>query len=160
MFYRITIRPPEMNIKNSPVQGGIFRIRVSMFTGIAGLLLKAPGFVSLKKKKLTKLIRVQIDIPNSLDHLWKIDVKKSHASPPEAIRNELKLIIDRIAASGKKVYRQKGKKLASSVKVPGWTRTAAEGKILYEINKEHPLIIQFKNDLPDEKQRSFKDLVS
>lgn len=45
------------------------------------------------------------------------------------------------------------------MKVPGWTRTAAEGKILYEINKEHPLIIQFKNDLPDEKQRSFKDLV-
>ena len=123
------------------------------------LIIKGVWFRLIKKEELTKLIRVQIDIPNSLDHLWKIDVKKSHASPPEAIRSELKLIIDRIAASGEKVYRQKGKKLASTVKVPGWTRTAAEGKILYEINKKHPLIVQFKNDLPDEKQQPFKDLV-
>ncbi|MDA3822588.1 MAG: ATP-binding protein [Bacteroidales bacterium] len=123
------------------------------------LIIKGTWFRLIKKEELTKLIRVQVDIPNSLDHLWKIDVKKSHASPPEAIRNELKLIIDRIAASGKKVYRQKGKKLASTVKVPGWTRTAAEGKILYEINQEHPLITQFQGDLPDEKQQAFKDLI-
>jgi len=123
------------------------------------LIIKGTWFRLMKKEELTKLIRVQVDIPNSLDHLWKIDVKKSHASPPEAIRNELKLIIDRIAVSGKKVYRQRGKKLASSVKVPGWTRTAAEGKILYEINREHPLINQFQCDLPDEKQQAFKNLL-
>ena len=123
------------------------------------LIIKGTWFRLIKKEELTKLIRVQIDIPNSLDHFWKIDVKKSHASPPEAIRDELKLIIDRIAVSGKKVYRQKGKKLASTVKVPGWSRTAAEGKILYEINREHPLITQFQGSLPDEKQQAFKDLI-
>ena len=123
------------------------------------LIIKGTWFRLIKKEELTKLIRVQVDIPNSLDHLWKIDVKKSHASPPEAIRNELKLIIDRIADSGKKVYRQKGKKLASTVKVPGWTRTAAEGKILYEMNREHPLIAQFQSELPDKKQQAFKNII-
>ncbi len=123
------------------------------------LIISGTWFRLIKKEELTKLVRVQIDLPNSLDHLWKIDVKKSHASPPEAIRNELKLIIDRIAASGKKVYRQRGKKLANTVKVPGWTRTATEGKITYEINREHPLISQLKSLLPKDKQQEFKDLI-
>ena len=52
------------------------------------LIIKGTWFRLIKKEELTKLIRVQVDIPNSLDHLWKIDVKKSHASPPEAIRTD------------------------------------------------------------------------
>jgi hypothetical protein len=123
------------------------------------LIIRGTWFRLIKKEELTKLLRVQIDLPNSLDYLWRIDVKKSHASPPEAIRNELKLIIDRIAGAGKRVYRQRGKKLASSVKVPGWTRKAADGKIIYEINREHPLIVQIRNCLPAEKQQDFKNLI-
>jgi hypothetical protein len=123
------------------------------------LIISGTWFRLIKKEELTKLLRVQVDLPNSLDYLWKIDVKKSHASPPEAIRNELKLIIDRIAGAGKRVYRQRGKKLANTVKVPGWTRKAAEGKIIYEINREHPLIGQIQNSLPAEKQQGFRDLI-
>ena len=123
------------------------------------LIVSGTWFRLIKKEELTKLLRVQVDLPNSLDYLWKIDVKKSHASPPEAIRNELKLIIDRIAGAGKRVYRQRGKKLADTVKVPGWTRTAAGGRITYEINREHPLIVQIQSSLPAEKQQIFKDLI-
>lgn len=123
------------------------------------LIIKGTWFRLIKKEELTKLLRVQVDLPNSLDHLWKIDVKKSHASPPEAIRSELKLIIDKIAYAGKKVYRQRGKKLANTVKVPGWTRTAAGGKITYGINKKHPLIAQIQNSLQNEQQQAFKDLI-
>ncbi|BCL62783.1 ATPase [Desulfomarina profundi] len=123
------------------------------------LIISGTWFRLIKKEELTKLLRVQIDLPNSLDYLWKIDVKKSHASPPEAIRNELKLIIDRIAGAGKRVYRQRGKKLTNTVKIPGWTRKAAEGKIIYEINREHPLVYQIQNSLPAEKQQDFKNLI-
>lgn len=123
------------------------------------LIVKGTWFRLIRKEELTKLLRVQIDLPNSLDHLWKIDVKKSHASPPEVIRNELKQIIDKIAISGRKVYRQKGQKLADTVKVPGWTRTAAEGKIFYNINRSHPLLTQVQEFFPLEKQNIFKDLI-
>ncbi len=41
-----------------------------------------------------KLARIQIDLPNNLDNLWQIDVKKSTASPPLVIRHRLKKIID------------------------------------------------------------------
>lgn len=123
------------------------------------LIIRGTWFRLIKKEELTKLLRVQVDLPNSLDHLWKIDVKKSHASPPEVIRRELKLIIDKIAYAGKKVYRQRGKKLANTVKVPGWTRTAAGGKITYEINKKHPLVAQIQSCLPKEQQQAFNDLI-
>ena len=119
------------------------------------LIIRGTWFRLIKKEELTKLLRVQVDLPNSLDHLWKIDVKKSNAYPPEAIRSELKLIIDKIAYAGKKVYRQRGKKLANTVKVPGWTRTAAGGKITYKINKEHPLIAQIQSCLQKEQQQAF-----
>lgn len=123
------------------------------------LIISGTWFRLIKKEELTKLLRVQIDLPNSLDHLWRIDVKKSHASPPEAIRNELKLIIDRIAESGKRVYRQKGKKLTDTIKVPGWTRTAAEGRIIYEINRSHPLINELHEDLSAENREGLKNLL-
>ena len=123
------------------------------------LIISGTWFRLIKKEELTKLLRVQIDLPNSLDQLWRIDVKKSHASPPEAIRSELKLIINRIADSGKRVYRQKGKKLANTVKVPGWTRTAAEGRIFYEINRNHPLIRKVNEALSSERQQGLRDLL-
>jgi len=111
------------------------------------LIIKGTWFRLMKKAELTKLVRVRVDIPNSLDHLWKIDVKKSNASPPESIRNELKRVISRIECSGKKVYEQRGKKLASSIKTPAWERRAAEGKIYYEINRKHPLVRQLHDTI-------------
>ena len=124
------------------------------------LIIKGTWFRLIKKEELTKLIRVQIDIPNSLDHLWKIDVKKSHASPPENIRNELKQVIDKIGLAGKRVYRQRGQKLASTVKTPAWNRVAAEGKIFYEINRNHPLLLKFQEQILDQQQQDFRDLIT
>ncbi|MFP7754566.1 ATP-binding protein [Thermodesulfobacteriota bacterium B35] len=123
------------------------------------LIIKGTWFRLIKKEELTKLLRVQVDLPNSLDQLWKIDVKKSHASPPEIIRKELRQIIDRIALSGKRVYRQRGQRLRERVRVPGWTRTATSGKIKYEINQSHPLIEQVRASLPPEKQQVFSDML-
>ncbi|MEQ9008334.1 MAG: hypothetical protein RLP12_10650, partial [Ekhidna sp.] len=92
---------------------------------------------------LTKLLRVKVDIPNTLDHLWRIDIKKSNAFPPPRIREGLKRIINNIEFEGKRVYKQRGQQLSSDTKVPGWRRTAKENQIFYEINKSHPLIVSF-----------------
>lgn len=48
-------------------------------------------FRLVPKGEATKLARVQIDFPNSLDEAWTIDIKKSRARPPHAVR-ELSLI--------------------------------------------------------------------
>lgn len=54
-------------------------------------------FRLVPKGEATKLARVQIDFPNSLDEAWTIDIKKSRARPPRAVRERLRQIIDRIA---------------------------------------------------------------
>jgi hypothetical protein len=45
-----------------------------------------------------KLARIRVDIPNSTDHEWKIDVKKSMARPPEQLRRRLRDIAERVRA--------------------------------------------------------------
>ena len=104
------------------------------------LIVKATWFRLIKKEELNKLIRVRVDIPNSLDHLWNIDVKKSQASPPESVRRELKRVIGRISGAGKLVFERRGTKLKSGTLTPVWCREVANGKIRYAVNEEHPLI--------------------
>lgn len=104
------------------------------------LIVKATWFRLIKKEELNKLIRVRVDIPNSLDHLWSIDIKKSHASPPESVRRELKRIIGRISGTGKLVFTRRATVLRSRTITPVWLREVSDGKIRYGINEEHPLV--------------------
>jgi hypothetical protein len=119
------------------------------------LIIKGTWFRLIKKADLTKLIRVKIDLPNSLDYLWRIDVKKSHAAPPESVRSQLKRIIDRIGNAGKNVYKQKGRVLPSRELHPVWNRRATENVIQYEINKNHPLVKKIKTNMGNAEQRLF-----
>lgn len=109
--------------------------------------------------ELTKLARVRIDIPNTLDHLWNIDVKKSRANPPEVIKSRLRQIIQRIRESGEKVYRQKGARLSSQVHEPIWLRRAAEGHVRYEINRNHAMVARLLSKISGEQRQEFLDLI-
>lgn len=53
------------------------------------LILWGTWFRLLGKDELNKLARVKVDIPNSLDEIWSIDVKKSTANLPDKIRKNL-----------------------------------------------------------------------
>lgn len=50
------------------------------------LIIWGTWFRLLGKDELNKLARVKVDIPNSLDEIWSIDVKKSTANLPDKIR--------------------------------------------------------------------------
>ena len=65
--------------------------------------------------ELNKLARVRIDIPNSLDHVWNLDVKKSSAAPPEPVRLVLRRIIDRIADRSQNVFRDRKRRSSGTV---------------------------------------------
>lgn len=124
------------------------------------LIIKSTWFRLMPKEELTKLVRVRVDIPNSLDHIWKIDVKKSNASPPEVVKRGLKQIISEVEYSGKRVFKQKGHRLKSKVLEPFWNRNVASGKVSYEISKSHPLIESLKNKLGDDLQKEFINILT
>lgn len=98
-------------------------------------------FRLVPKGEATKLARVQIDFPNSLDEAWIIDIKKSRACPPHAVRERLRQIIAKITARSVAVHRGRGQKLFEESAAPFWERYADHGGIRYTINTQHPLVI-------------------
>lgn len=97
---------------------------------------------ALRKEEHYKLARILLDIPNSMDAAWEIDVKKSRAIPPPSIRGRLLHIAKatRQAASG--IYRHRGAHLAqgSGPVISLWGKKVLHGQISYEISREHPLV--------------------
>ncbi|WP_277619040.1 ATP-binding protein [Sulfurovum riftiae] len=122
------------------------------------LLISGTWFRLIPQSEMYKLARIKIDLPNSLDHLWKIDVKKSHASPPAIIKNRLKKIIEKIAGASTRVYKSKGARLAKS-DVAFWERYSARGEIRYTVNKGHPMIDAFVKKLNKEQKYEFSEIL-
>ena len=125
----------------------------------ARLLISGSWFRLARQSELTKLARVKIDLPNNLDHLWSIDVKKSRATPPAAIRLRLKGIIDKITGSSKRIYKKRGRKLTDDRVVSVWNRNAGRGEIFYTVNREHPLMQKFSAEVDDDKLGLFFDVL-
>ena len=97
------------------------------------------------KEEHFKLARIQMDIPNSMDHEWDIDVTKSKAKPPDALRREFRHIADVTRRRASEVYRHRGKvraRRASQEFVFVWQQLTRRGKYFYHVNREHPLIVE------------------
>jgi len=107
------------------------------------LLVWGTWFRMMRQGDLSKLARVQVDIPNTLDELWTLDIKKSSALPPAEVRKNLEVIIDRIAERSKRTWTFRGKKEISDKTVHVWNRMKnPQGGIYYEVNRDHPMIKQ------------------
>ena len=101
------------------------------------------------KGESTKLARVQIDFPNSLDEKWGIDIKKSRTSAPPAVRERLRQILGKVTARSINIHRGRGQKLLGEYSDPLWNRYADHALgIKYTINRDHPLISDLVARLP------------
>ena len=116
-------------------------------------------FRLVPKGEATKLARVQIDFPNTADESWTIDIKKSRARPPHAVRERLRQIIERISARSTTVYRGRGKRLFEETAAPLWERYADRDGIRYALNEKHPLIASLAGGLDAASQERMKLLV-
>lgn len=97
------------------------------------------------KEEHYKLARIRVEVPNALDHDWAIDVTKSRATPPAALRDELRRIGERTRSDAKRVYSHRGAKLtpkADTDRVLLWEPLAKHDKMFYRLNRQHPLLKQ------------------
>ena len=114
------------------------------------LLVWGIWFRLMRQGDLSKLARVQVDIPNSLDDLWTLDIKKSVATPPEEVRRNLSVIIEKISEGSKRTWTYRGKKETSDNVVHVWNRLVTrDGGVLYEINMEHPIVESLMEEHPE-----------
>jgi hypothetical protein len=124
------------------------------------LILYGTWFGLCRQSELTKLSRVRIDIPNSMDGEWKIDVKKSSAQLPPVVRDRLKKVIERILDGSKRTYRKRGQKLVDHERMPMWHRLQANGQICYRPNVNHPAFVDFAESLPEGLRRGFLNCIT
>ena len=99
--------------------------------------------LGFQKEEHYKLARIQVDLPNSFDHEWDIDVRKSRAKPPLHLQDGLRRIARATRRRAVDVYRHRGKTIARGVRTSPifvWQRHIREKKVSYVVNREHPLV--------------------
>ena len=123
------------------------------------LLVWGTWFRMMRQGELSKLARVQVDIPNELDNLWTLDIKKSTAVPPEVVRKNLEAIIERLAEKSKRTWEFRGKRETHDSIVHIWQRFKGKhGGFYYSINRNHPLVERFADVTPQFKH-NIEDLL-
>lgn len=113
--------------------------------------LVVPGgwFRIVPADELIRLARVRVDVPVELDHLWKVDIRKTIAEPPPALREHLKRIVGNVTVRSRRVYTHRGTPQASDNHVPLWHRKdLRDGAAGWRINREHAAIVALLDGSP------------
>lgn len=96
------------------------------------------------KEEQYRLARISIEIPNSLDHAWSLDIKKSTAMPPPQLRTKLTMLAEKVREDAKKSFIYRGKygprpTSQTYTSVSAWEQVTRNGVLAYRVNKKHPL---------------------
>lgn len=111
------------------------------------LLVWGTWFRMMRQGEMSKLARIRVDIPNDLDDLWTLDIKKSSAIPPAEVRNSLKSVIERLAEKSKRTWTYRGKREVDDSVVHVWNRyRTRNGGYMYEINRDYPLLVEIQQE--------------
>lgn len=104
------------------------------------LVIWGTWFGILPKSGMSRLARVRVDVPNTLDHLWALDIKKSAAVPPPAVKTHLKRIAERILQPSRDAFEYRGRPVRGDKITRVWTLLQDRDEFRYVINREHPVI--------------------
>lgn len=123
------------------------------------LIIWGTWFRLIKQHELNKLARVRVDIPNSLDFLWEIDIKKSTASLPDIIKRNLVGIVENTVGRSERVYKYRGRKVSDDDLQHIWNPIDNRGTFQYLINRDLPLYKKVEDCLSEEGCRYLDSLI-
>ena len=124
------------------------------------LLIWGTWFGLDRKRAINQLCRVRVDVDNSLDAEWKVNIRKSSAQPPPEIRRRLRALVDSIVNGTKRVYRQRGQRLVSQNAYPIWQRHIGEEGFYYTPDPEHPFMTEFAKSMDEVQLKMFRRVLS
>lgn len=126
------------------------------------LILAGDWLGLFRKEEHYKLARIQIELPNTLDSQWQIDIKKSVARPPLLFREQIKAYASKVRKQAVEVYRHKGKnvkRIAGQKFVPLWIDHKRGDKWFYKINRESPILDNIKRQAKNEPDKAIEILL-
>lgn len=125
------------------------------------LVIWGTWFRIAPKDDLGKLARVKVDIPNTLDHLWSLDIKKASAAPPPQIRDNLRRIAGRIVEPSRRVHLYRGRIVQEQSRTsPMWNVVDDRGTFRYEINRHHPALEMLADQMSPDDVTQLSSLLS
>ena len=126
------------------------------------LLLSGDWLGLFRKEESCKLARIAIDLPNSQDAEWQIDIKKSKAYPPTYCREQIEQYAKKVRSSAEEVFRHRGKILRQRDGLqfhPLWLEKKKDSNWSYVINRENPLITYFKKQAKTNPDKAIEQML-
>ncbi|MDP3445484.1 MAG: ATP-binding protein [Ignavibacteria bacterium] len=112
----------------------------------------------ISRNELTKNARIRVDIPNTLDDIWGIDIKKQNATIPKSIKNSLTKAVSEIMDFSIKIQNHRGRiaKLNDDLDYI-WNRVQCrDNKFIYNINRNSRIFELVKKNVDDEAMNRFE----
>jgi hypothetical protein len=154
-----------------PYQKDLSKNDIDLLGGIANLRTKQGFYIyrnrrliiwgtwfGIPRNELTKHARIRVDIPNTLDDIWNIDIKKQNATIPKSIKNSLTKAVKETMNFSVKIQKHRGRidNVDDSYDYI-WNRIEGrEKKYVYSINRESRIFGLLKENVDEEDLSRFE----
>ena len=103
------------------------------------------------RAELTKNARIRVDIPNSLDDIWSIDIKKQTATIPKRIQNQLKETVRQTLEISVTQQTHRGRRNRVDDEIDYiWDRMEGrDNSFYYQVNRESKLYQYIRSKMSD-----------
>lgn len=111
---------------------------------VAGSWLHLGTGKAWTKEEAHRLARIRLDIPNTADAAWKLDIRKSTALPPVTIRGRLSKLAATVRKRARHVFAHRGEygknRGSDQLVMPIWIVENSRGDARYSISRKHPAV--------------------
>ncbi len=123
------------------------------------LIIWGTWFRLHSKEELFKLARVMVDIPNSLDDIWDIDIKKSRATIPDIIKDKLIKAVEDTVSASEYTHVYKGRKIVEKSFDNSWNLQETSKGVKLFIDVDRPMITKFVESLDKDQYKAFEKII-
>ena len=155
----VTVQPyvlpfqKDLSAEDKKISGGVenYRSKQGFYIYRNERLIVWGTWFGRGRDELTKYARIKVDIPNTLDSVWGIDIKKQSARIPSSIKQRLTRAVDDVmdVAVRKQTYRGRIAKIDDNIDYI-WNRNDIRGDITYRINRNSKIFDLIKDKVDDE----------
>lgn len=95
------------------------------------------------KEEPFRLARLRLDIPNTADSEWRIDIRKSKARPPSVLRERLTRVAEDTRERARRVFAHRGHTIPATGReavTQAWRADHYAGGVRYRVDMEHPAV--------------------
>lgn len=153
----------DLNAEHRRLIGGIETLRVKQGFYVYRnnrLIIWGTWFGMKPRSELTKNARVRVDIPNSLDDIWSIDIKKQIASIPKQIQRQLRqTVLEAMEISVKKQTHRGRRENVDDIDYI-WDRMEGRDRTFYyQINRENKVFQMVRERMSEDDYTLLEILV-